>query len=108
MEGITHTRCFLHPAREAAARCLECRRFFCRECVTEHNDRLICAGCLRKLAEQEGHRGTRGKKLHLALHLILALMLSWLVFYSAGRALLRLPTSFHEGAIWRELAWEVP
>lgn len=38
------------------ARCPECRRFFCRECVTEHDDQLLCASCLRKAAEKEDHK----------------------------------------------------
>lgn len=42
-------RCLNHFSREAACRCPVCRNYFCRECVTEHDDRLVCAGCLKKL-----------------------------------------------------------
>src|SRR5580658_7631208 len=31
-------RCFNHDLREAVAQCPSCKRFFCRECVTEHAD----------------------------------------------------------------------
>ena len=36
MSNLIHQRCSNHPGREAAVRCPECGRFFCRECVTEH------------------------------------------------------------------------
>ena len=42
-------RCLHHVTREAAVRCPVCRNYYCRECVTEHDDRLVCAGCLAKL-----------------------------------------------------------
>lgn len=108
MDSLTHARCFNHAEREAAARCPECKRFFCRECVTEHGDRVICARCLRRLAELGRRADGRIAKLHTVSHLALAFLVAWLVFYSFGRALLLLPTSFHEGTLWRELAWEIP
>src|SRR2546429_9979935 len=48
--NLIHQRCFNHALREAAARCPECGHFYCRECITEHEDRVICANCLAKLA----------------------------------------------------------
>ena len=48
--NLTFQRCFNHAAREAVARCPACGHYFCRECITEHDDRVICAACLRKLA----------------------------------------------------------
>ena len=50
MSSLIHRRCLHHPAREAVALCPECRRFYCRECVTEHTGRMICAGCVARLA----------------------------------------------------------
>ena len=41
MSSLIHRRCLHHPAREAVALCPECRRFYCRECVTEHAGRMI-------------------------------------------------------------------
>ena len=46
MTALAHQRCFNHALREAAARCPGCGNFFCRECVTEHDDRVLCAACL--------------------------------------------------------------
>ena len=108
MQPLTHTRCFNHHEREAVARCPECERCYCRECVTEHDDRVICARCLRGLADAAGAMRSPARGLGLALQLAAAFLFLWFVFYVAGRALLLMPTSFHEGTLWRELAWEVP
>lgn len=50
MLGLRHARCLFHPLREAAARCPHCRGTFCRECVTDEDDRLACPPCLRRMA----------------------------------------------------------
>jgi hypothetical protein len=44
--SIAHERCWHHEHRQAACRCVGCRRNFCRECVTEHGERYFCAECL--------------------------------------------------------------
>ena len=41
-------QCWNHESREAVCRCPGCGRSYCRECVTEHGARLLCAACLRK------------------------------------------------------------
>ena len=41
-------RCWNHEAREAACRCPACGRSYCRECVSEHEGRLLCAACLSR------------------------------------------------------------
>ena len=47
--GLRHARCLFHPLREAAARCPHCGGTFCRECVTDEDDRLACPPCLRRI-----------------------------------------------------------
>ena len=98
--------CFNHAAREAVARCPECRRFFCRECVTEHSTRVLCASCLARqvagpVAPRPGIRiwGLRGLQAFFGLILVVAF------FYAMGRFLLTLPTSYHEGTLWRN-TWD--
>ena len=54
MQNLAHQRCFNHAVREAVARCPECGQCFCRECITEHDDRVVCAACLKKLTRQYG------------------------------------------------------
>lgn len=98
--ALAYQRCFNHAQREAVARCPQCGQFFCRECITEHDDRVICAACLRKVARVPllQRRGFAG-----ALRLgqcLLGLLMAWFFFYLIGEGLVSLPTSFHEGTIW--------
>jgi hypothetical protein len=101
MPDLSQQRCFNHFQREAVARCLECRQYFCRECITEHDDRIICAACLRKLAERPLRRR---RALAGALRLgqcALGLVVLWFFFYQVGEGLLAIPSSFHEGTLWQ-------
>lgn len=106
MATLVHQRCFHHSQREAVARCPECRQFYCRECITEHDDRVICAACLRKLAAAPA---TTRRSFAVAAIPVLqtagAFVLLWLFFYFLGAALLSLPSSFHEGSVWMEKIW---
>lgn len=101
MPTLADQRCFNHAMREAVARCPQCCHFFCRECITEHEDRIICAACLRKLARVPllKRRGFAGL-LRLA-QVVFGLVAAWLFFYMIGEALLSLPDSFHEGTLWQ-------
>lgn len=84
------TRCWHHGDREAVCRCLSCRRSFCRECVTEHEERFLCSDCLAKSGPAEsGVRRWRAVA-KSALLLLLAVILFHGVFYGFGRLLQRL------------------
>jgi hypothetical protein len=101
MPDLSQQRCLNHAQREAAARCPGCGQYFCRECITEHDDRVICAACLRKLLRVPllRRRGFAG-----ALRLsqcALGLVVAWFFFYLLGEQLLKLPTTFHEGTLWQ-------
>jgi len=101
MTGLAEQRCHHHPGREAAARCPECRRFFCRECVTEHEDRVICSDCLARLARDGASPAARRVRwLWPTAQGLASLLLLWLLLYGLGRTLLLLPSSFHEGTLW--------
>jgi len=95
-------RCFHHPGREAAARCPRCRRFYCRECVTEHEGQVLCAACLGVPGGAARGRPGRLARLFAPAPFLLALLLLWLGFYAVGRSLLAIPSAFHEGTIWEE------
>ena len=101
MLNLIHQRCFNHSLREAAARCPECGHFYCRECITEHDDRVICAACLKKFAKQpfSKKRGLVG--VLRAMQLLAGVFMVWLFFYWCGQMLLSLDSSFHETTIWR-------
>ena len=102
MPQLIYQRCQNHQQREAIARCPECRGHFCRECISEHEERVICAACLRKLAPAGSSRGPRFGWLAHPATCILGLILAWLFFYAIGEVLLQLPDSFHEGTLWKD------
>ena len=104
MEDLRHQRCWNHMLREAAARCPDCRRYFCRECVTEHDDRVLCAACLNKKMMPKTAGLKRFSGFVRIFHFLLGTMLLWIFFYYMGRILLSLPSAFHEGTLW-ELDW---
>jgi len=104
MSALHQTKCFNHAAREAVARCPECRNFFCRECITEHDGRLVCAACLQKADVEPG--GAQKRPWRVAgtlwgtLKVGVGLLVAWIVYYTLGQILLMIPDSFHSGDIW--------
>lgn len=106
MTALVQQRCFNHGLREAVARCPECGRFFCRECITEHEDRVICASCLSRLVEPSPVKRFRLVVLLTFFQCFIGFLVLWLCFYYLGRTLLLFPTSFHEGTLWEEGVWE--
>ena len=99
--NIAQERCFNHASREAAARCPECGRYFCRECVSEHEGRVICAFCLKRLSAAPARRH-RLAGLVRAAQILIGILILWSSFYLLGRLLLAIPTSFHDQAIRQE------
>jgi hypothetical protein len=103
MEILRNQPCYNHSSREAVVRCPECGRYFCRECVTEHDDRMLCSQCLEQTT-RPGREGSR--KLIQAFLLIFQGLGGWLIvayaFYLVGKALLAIPHDFHEGTFWKE------
>lgn len=100
MAPLVQEKCFNHRLREAVARCPRCGRFFCRECVTEHGEQVVCAECLRGLTRRAERRRARWQTGRLLGAGAVGVLAAWLVFYAVGRVLLLLPTSFHEGTLW--------
>lgn len=100
MPNLASQRCFNHAAREAAARCPECGRCFCRECVSEHEDRLICAACLKQLTRPQLSKRYHFVGLFRLVQLVLGILVLWSSFYLLGQALLSIPTTFHDAKIW--------
>ena len=99
---LHHRRCANHAQREAAARCPECKRFFCRECITEHESRVLCATCLAKILAPGKKGKARFRGVFRFAQLAVGFFVAWLVFYALGDLLLRIPTSFHEGEVWKK------
>lgn len=112
MSALASTTCVIHEERPAAARCPSCERFFCSECITEHDGRLSCASCLARehsgseelLSEGEKISTARraGPWVATAMQALLALVLCWSIYYSLARLLMLIPTNFHDGTLWEE------
>lgn len=87
------------------ARCRSCGEAYCRECVVEHEHRLVCADCLRREAGRGEGRGPRGwlRRLPWAatVQWTAAALVMWVVFYGVARVLQRIPADVHDGVIWR-------
>jgi len=97
---LTTQRCLHHGLREAVARCPQCRHFFCRECIAEHDDRILCASCLKKVSERPERAPRRRPSPWPLVQLGVGLASAWLLFYAVGRLLLALPSEFHEASLW--------
>jgi hypothetical protein len=92
---LIQQRCMIHSNREAAVRCPCCERFYCRECVVEHEGRMTCAHCIGRV---EAAPERRGSSVWVWSILSLAgFLTAWLVFYYLGMGLARVPSSFFGG-----------
>ncbi len=104
MANLSESRCANHGFREAVARCPDCGGFYCRECITEHDDRLLCTACLDKILAPAGGKSSALtlKRLLGAFQFSIGLFILWMAFYYLGQGLVSMPSSFHEGTIWEE------
>jgi hypothetical protein len=100
MTLLTRHDCLHHPLREAVARCAVCRGFYCRECVSEHEGRMICAPCLAAPAALTETQGVPRLRNAGAWFLaLLCLTFWWILFYCLGRLLSSMPSSFHDNIL---------
>jgi hypothetical protein len=91
MTGVgIHQRCWNHELREAVCRCPACSRYFCRECVTEHESRLLCAACLQAIARAAPARRKGSRAVLGPLAALGGLSLAWAMFYVGGEILLEI------------------
>jgi hypothetical protein len=106
MTALTDHHCYHHHQREAVVRCPECRHYYCRECVTEHDDRMLCSNCLTRLAGRSRKPDRNwAQSFLLAGQGIFGFLLLWYVFYLVGLMLLAIPHAFHEGTVWESGWW---
>ena len=109
MEALTQQGCYNHPSREAVARCPECHQFFCRECVTEHDDRMLCSRCLSQQAAAVSPRSHRWRAvLANPVQALMGFLILWYLFFLLGQTLLAIPHTFHEGTVWQAEWWNLP
>jgi hypothetical protein len=101
MQNLLHQRCFNHAVREAVARCPECGQFFCRECITEHEDRVVCSACLKKLAHLPLTRRPAFVIILRLAQCVAGLVIAWFCFFLIGSCLLKIPAAVHDGTLWQ-------
>jgi hypothetical protein len=83
-------RCWNHEGREAACRCPQCGRSYCRECVTEHQSRLLCAACLKSLAERPMPRRRPLRRLAPAALALAGILTAWAVYFAGAEVVMTL------------------
>lgn len=102
MPTLAAQRCEHHAQREAVARCPACTRYFCRECVTEHDGRVLCAPCLQQLLRGSAGRRQGWRWGIRCLCAMGSVVMLWLLLYWLGQTLLTLPDAFHEGTFGQD------
>lgn len=102
MAVLVSQRCLNHTNREAVARCPECGQFYCRECITEHDDRIICSSCLKKLTVQKEKKRRSFAPVMRVFAAVVGVLLAWIFFFLIGRMLVRIPSQYHEGTLWQQ------
>lgn len=83
---LQREKCWNHASREAACRCPLCNRSYCRECVTEHENRFLCAACLRTRSGASARR----REFHLpwtSVAVLSSFLLVWLLFFVTSQIL---------------------
>lgn len=103
MAALAARKCLNHSEREAVARCPRCRSHFCRECVSEHGGRILCAPCLA--AESATVPPAGASRAWVPFAAAFGLGLAWLFFLGLGKILLAVPASVHDGG-WTETVSE--
>lgn len=88
-------RCWNHDGREAVCRCPACGRPYCKECVSEHESRLLCAPCLAARPVAGARSGSRLAPIAMLLG---GVLLAWTWFYGAGRAIALIGNRAEEAA----------
>jgi hypothetical protein len=99
-------RCVRHETREAVGRCSVCAGGFCRECVTEHEDRLYCGPCftlqvagVRRVAAPSKFNAGFWRRVALTIGSLVCLVAG---AYALGRLLAAIPADFHDGKVWKK------
>jgi len=94
-------RCWNHEAREAVCRCLQCGRSFCRECVTEHQSRLLCAACIRSATQTAATGRGRMRRMAGVGLTVAGVALAWAIFFGAAEGLITI-TERSERVAWQD------
>lgn len=101
-ENVAQQHCWNHAARGAVCRCPVCQHPFCRECVSEHDSKLLCASCIKaSVAAANGTRARGTGPLQLAAMALASTLLAWAIFFSLGQIIMESVTLADRSA-WRD------
>ncbi len=82
--SIKQIRCSNHISREAVARCPKCEKDYCRECVTEYKEQMLCINCLSVASEEIALKPSYMGLIILTIIFIISFIIMWLIFYWLG------------------------
>lgn len=102
-EPLHKSTCRIHFQRPASAQCPGCKKYYCSECITEHDGRNTCAKCLKSAHDESSAPAKVGLTWFQPMpiiHFAIALIVTWTVFYLLAQTLASIPDSFHGGTIW--------
>jgi hypothetical protein len=94
-------QCWNHETREAVCRCPGCSRSYCRECVTEHEARLLCAACLRKTLPDAAVTRRAARRVPRVVVLAAGLLLAWFLFLGLAAGVSEFSARMEQAA-WQE------
>jgi hypothetical protein len=103
---IEKKHCYNHQEREPVAKCPECGNYFCWECITEFEYRVLCAECIKKKSvkktEKPGGVDVFFRLIFIPLKVITGIIITWAVFFVLAQGLILIPDNFHSGRIFHE------
>jgi hypothetical protein len=100
-ENLAQQHCWNHSVRGAVCRCPVCHRPFCRECVSEHASRLLCATCIKASVSAPDQARVRRTRLWLPAMALASTLLAWAIFFSLGQFIMESVTLADRSA-WRD------
>jgi len=100
---LTLQRCLVHVDREAAVRCPSCGDYFCRECVTEHEQKFLCSRCLMRATPHAESATFNAAWFTAIIKMIVGIAAAWFFFYLIGQSLALIPPNVHDGSYLRSL-----
>jgi len=101
-ENVVQQHCWNHAQRGAVCHCPACHRPFCRECVSEHDSKLLCAICIKaSVSAADGARARRMAPLWMATMAVASTLLAWAIFFSLGQIIMESVTLADRSA-WRD------
>jgi hypothetical protein len=98
---LAQRRCRNHGERQAACRCPGCVFDFCRECVTEHDERWLCSRCMaaQPTSANAAKRPGWSRLSSVAIGMA-GILAAWLYFFLAGELATMVLAPQHEVRVW--------